>query len=221
MSNYRRHQMEKDLPDGSPNLCEFLHRHFIEAGMPVPREDIMFISKLVSSYVKTTPHGKATMLTLMNCKPRPASILNTYYRAGNIGQENQRIKATDLMEFKGWIHKGTNTVRWDAIDIDEREDASVCDSCGGRYPVDYCLAQTENIKRTGEARMEMWCNHCRYQSEDPRVRQTGDQKKCDGCEKIICEFNPKHHSLPNSNIALLPTRAVSGEPNLPPGWVMP
>ena len=222
MSTYRRTQMERDLPEASPNLCEFLWKNFVEAGMTVPREDILFIGKLISGYVKQTPQGKHTMLTLMNCAPRPASALQTYFKAGYNGQEDKKLKPSDLMEFRGWIYKGVNAVKWDSIEIDEREDANVCDNCGGRYPIDYCMKQVETIKRTGESRIEQWCNNCRVHHDDPRVRQTGDQKVCGACEKITCEFHPKHHTLNSPAIALLPQRTAAGsDVPLPPGWARP
>lgn len=223
MSNYRRSQMERELPDPSPNLCDFLWRNLGEAGIRIDPNDLKFIGKLVSAYVKTTPQGKQTMLKLLNADVVPASPLSTYFKAGHMGQEEQKIKPSDLMQFKGWVYKGTNCVRWNAIEIDDREDATMCDNCGGRFPDDYCMRRVETTKRTGEVKTEQWCNHCRYSHEDPRIRTNADQRTCVGCEKINCEFHPKHHSLTqNSNVALLPQRAASGDaPPLPPGWERP
>lgn len=221
-SNYRRTQMERDLPDASPNLCDFLWRNFGEVGMNVPKEDIIFIGKLISAYVKQTPQGKQTMLTLMNCAPKPVSTLQTYFKAGHGQREESKLKPSELMEFRGWIFKGVNSVKWDSIEVDEREDATVCDNCGGRYPIDYCMKQVETVKKTGESRFEQWCNHCRYQHEDPRIRQTGDLRSCGTCEKLVCEFHPKHHTLETPTIALLPQRAAAGsDVSLPPNWVRP
>lgn len=222
MSTYRRSQLEKDLPEASPNLCAFLWRHLSDVDMNVPQADVAFIGKLVSAYIKGTPEGKQTALKLLNCEPKPVSALQTYFRASaGSRHEDAKIKPRDLMEFKGWIYKGTNCVKWESIDIDEREDASVCDNCGGRYPVDYCMKQIESTKKTGEMRIEQWCNHCRFQTDDPRVRSTGDQRTCGACEKVTCEFHPKHHVL-DRPVALLPQRAASSnDAYLPPGWSRP
>jgi hypothetical protein len=222
MSNYRRSQMERDLPDASPNLCDYLWKNLGEADVRIDPADIKLIGKLISAYVKQTTPGKQTVLKLLNATVAPASILNTYFKAGHMGQEEQKIRPRDLMEFKGWIYKGTSTVKYEAIDIDEREDAAICDCCGGRFPEDYCLRPVESTKRTGEVKNELWCNHCRYAHEDPRIRTTGDHRTCAACEKVICEYNPKHQSITQAPMAQLPQRATSnGGPPLPPGWERP
>lgn len=214
--------MERDLPEASPNLCDFLWRNLGDAGVRIDPADLKFIGQLVSAYVKTTPQGKQTMLKLMNATVEPAGALNTYFKAGFFGKEDHKIKPRDLMTFKGWIYKGVSSVRWLGVEIDEREDAVVCDNCGGRFPEDYCMKDIETVKRTGETRTEQWCNHCRYSHDDQRTRTTGDQRTCASCEKLVCEFNPKHHTLPvRSNVAMLPQRAVSGDVPLPPGWERP
>lgn len=221
MSQYRRSQMERDLPEASPNLCDFLWKNLGEAGIRIDPNDLKFIGKLISAYVRSTPQGKQTMLKLMNASVSPASALSTYFKAGFMGQEDQKIRPRDLMQYKGWIYKGNNPLKWEAIEIDEREDATMCDNCGGRFPEDYCLSKIEVIKRTGESRTELWCNHCRYSHDDPKIRQSGDQRTCAACEKVNCEFHPKHHLLPQQPVTMLPQRAAVGAPPLPPGWERP
>jgi hypothetical protein len=192
---------------------------FGKAGRNIPPDDVKFIARLFSAFIGGTPEGMQIALSLLNIRPEPVSTLQTYFKAGQGKHEGSKLRTTDLQMVRAYIWKKTNKVRWDSIEVDEREDASVCDSCGGRYPIDYCLKSMEVVKKTGESRTEMWCNRCRYQHEDPRVRQTADQRVCHGCEKVTCEFHPKH-LLFDKPMALLPARAA-GEPQLPAGWVRP
>jgi hypothetical protein len=213
--------MEKDLPEASPRFCNFLWQEgVIRAGMNLSQQDVLFLGRLASAYFKT-PEGIQTALSYLKIKAKPASILQTYFKAGFSGQEDKRIKSTDLMRIEGWIWRGVQAVPQESVAVDEREDANVCDNCGGSYPVDYCMKQVEAPKQNGTLRVEQWCNRCRYQTEDQRIRQTGDQKRCGACEKVICEFNPKHAELLPNNVTRFPQQRMlvgGAVPPLPPGW---
>lgn len=221
--SYRRQQLERELPEASKYLCEFLWRNLQECGVNLSPQDITLIVRLVVAY-GSTPQGKHTFLHMLKALVKPASSLKTYFKAGFLNDESQKIKPSDLMEFHGWVYKKTASLRWDAIDIDEREDSVICDNCGGRFPEDYCTKTVEATKRTGELRTEVWCNHCRYQTENPRIKQTGEAKTCAECEKTICEFHPRHiaATMPGkAPVALLPQRAANDNLILPPGWEKP
>jgi hypothetical protein len=216
--NQRRQQLERDLPEHSKYLCDFLWKYLNEAGVSLPANDIAFIGKLVSAFAQTA-QGKKTLLHMLKAEPKPASTLRTYFKAGHRGDESQKIAPHDLMEFRGWIYKGTAAIRWDAIEVDEREDATMCDACGGRFPADYCTRKIDVVKRTGEVRSETWCNHCRMSSEDQRIRVTSDDRTCSGCEKVICEFHPRHVAA--TSVARVPSPQIVGGLALPPGWERP
>lgn len=223
--NYRRVEMEKKLPEASQYLCDFLKANLREAGIGAGDQDILFIGKLVSEYMLKTAPGKRTALKFLSASIKPASALKTYYRAGFFGDEAQRIPAAHLQEFRGWLYKDSLSVAFDKVEIEDKEDATVCESCGGRFPVDYCAIKLEMPKPNGTTRVEFICNHCRYHSDNPKVRDTGDQKTCAGCEKKICEFHPEHLNAPigRSVMALPPPRQHTTPVNvaLPPGWERP
>lgn len=225
--NYRRQEMEKSLPEASQFLCKYLWQHLNEAGVRIPDEDILLIGRLVSAYVRDTDYGKKTFLKLLNAEVAQPSALKTYFKSGRPHDEQHRIKYSDLVEFKGWIYKGAVAIAHSKVDVDDREDAVVCDSCAGRFPADYCTKQVEVLKASGQTREEVLCNYCRYHSENPRVRETGSASVCAACEKITCENHPRHaEPMTDQNtrhvVGLLQpgtgqNRIPEGLP-MPPGW---
>lgn len=223
--SYQRRALEATLPEESPNLCRFLYHKLLEAGVRLPDQDIVLIGKLVSAYVKQTADGKLTALKLLNAEVKPASVLKSYFRAGYLNDEAQRIKPGELKEFRGWIYKDTLAVGYSQIDMDDREDSTICDSCGGKFPADYCAQNIEVLKSNGTTRVETWCNHCRRGSENQRLRDTASEKTCLNCEKTVCEYHPKHEQVVNrqtkSIVAMLPAAQMSSGSNIPPHVPMP
>jgi hypothetical protein len=216
--SYKRQQVERGLPDASPRFCDFLWHKLGEAGMNVQQEDILFLAKLTRAYFET-PEGAQTALVYLKSEAKPVSVLRTYFKAGRERRDEWKVNATKLKEFHGYLHQEIGCVPWSAVEVDAREDADTCDSCGGRYPIDYCMTKVEVPKQTGQLVTEKWCNHCRYNHEHPKVRQTGDQRKCAGCEKIACEFHPQHPSAePQRPVALLAPARAAGDGLGPIGW---
>jgi hypothetical protein len=165
----------------------------------VNRDDVLFIGRVVSDYFTNTTNGKHTALMLLKATKAPVSALKSYYPKGHFGNENKRINPKDLTEYRGYIYRGQHAVAFDSIEIDEREDSNICDACGGKFPVYYCMQKVQVLK-TGSIRDELWCNHCRSSSESPKIRDTASPNTCMNCEKRACDFHPKNPS----NVKLLP-----------------
>lgn len=211
MKTQRRIEVEKYLPEGSQYLCQHLWNKFAEAGIQISQDDIVFISRCVSDYIKNTQNGKHTALKLLNADLNNLSPLNTYYPEGHFGDDRRKIPAKDLVEFKGYIYQQSKSIPHHCVEVDDREDSVMCDKCGGKYPFGYCATEIE-MEGPGQGFITV-CNHCKTNSENPRLRSHGDVKKCDLCPKKTCEFHPKHfHTInkPTNNvIALPPPRAIS------------
>lgn len=221
----------QDLEARLPNYSQFMRDHVWQmcqdARLDIRPNDFLLIMRMVASYFQTE-RGMRTALTLLNSDIRPASTLKSYYKEGFRGDESERIPSGDLTEYRGWLVRRNGkvyAVKYSAIDVDDREDATICDACGARVPYDYCAKSVEAMKNGGYVKTETWCNHCRYNSEQPRIRETGSVVTCSKCEKTTCEFHPRHNeglSGSTSVVAALPPGPSSGIPDnvpIPPGWV--
>ena len=206
--NNRRLELEKTLPPPSKELCQFMWQYLSESGTHIQNHDILFISRIVGAYFKTE-NGLRSLLKLLNTEARPASILKTYFKSDRPQTDESRIKATDLQEFRGFIYK--NLLAMDhtkIVDID-KEEVEICDACGGRFPADYCTKHVETFSNSGHSRIETRCNHCRYNSELPRVRETGSRQVCLTCEKTACDYHPRNERLMQpAQLALPPAQRI-------------
>lgn len=224
-----RQDLERNLPEASAFMRDYVWQLCLEAGIRLNPQDFVLIMRMVHAYFKTE-RGPQTALHTLHCAPVPASPLKSYFKAGFLNDPSEKIPASNLWEFKGWLLKRGDRIypmKHDTIEMDDREDSTVCDACGGRFPADYCAKNLEVMKSNGVQRVEMWCNHCRQSSEQPRIRETGSLRTCQECPKLICEFHPKHNALLSprpSVVALLPAAAAVGGTNIPanvpipPGW---
>lgn len=181
--------------------------------------------KLVYDYLRQPP-GLRTLLThLLLAEPKPASPLKSYYKAGFFGDSTQKIKPEDLYEFRGYLYKTPQgewrPIKFDQVEIDDREDSVICEACGGKFPAGYCGKPVEVMRNGSPPRVETWCNHCRQNSEDPVVRATGTLDGCIKCEKVICEFHPKHGVSPAARGVVVPLLQAAGGSNIPPNIPLP
>lgn len=207
-------------PEELRPLAEYIHQKHREAGVDLNREQVFFLMKMFMSFVKETPVGKHVVLWMLNIAAKPVSILKTYFKNGYDRADENRIRSTDLMEYSGYIYKGVASIAYSKVDVMDKEEAHMCDSCGGRFPADYCIRQAEVLKQSGHTRIETLCNHCRYHSENPKIRDTGSARICAGCEKTACEFHPNHVEAPPILLPP-PPREFDRIPDnmpIPPGW---
>lgn len=221
--NVRRIELEKSLPPPPKDLGEFLWRAKNDCQLNINDQDLVFMVRLMGDYLRS-PGGRQLMLKALNSEVKPASSLHSYFKAGFLNDETQRIQPSDLVHYSGWIYKQQFGCPQSAIEVDEREDSVICDSCGGKFPGNYCTRNVEVLKNTGRTILETWCNHCRSNSENPRVRESGSPNTCGNCEKKECDFHPKHVET----FMNMPTRSpIAGllppaqSMILPPGWENP
>lgn len=218
----RRQQMERNLPEESKLFCQYLYQNLVQADIGLPDQDIRLIGKIFTSFIKDTAAGKRTALHLLRADLKPASVLKTYFKAGRDHSDENRIRSSDLQVYEGIIYKGVAGIPLNQVDVVEKEETRVCDSCGGWFPVDYCTRSVEVLKQTGQSRIEIRCNHCRAYSEDPKIRETGSLGTCGACEKLECEFHPRYvERTSRPVVALLPAAGEGRIPahvSIPPGW---
>lgn len=217
--NNRRQELERTLPEASSYMCQDIWTDLAASGLThISKNDLVFIGRLTVRYLRS-PQGVRTILRLLGLEPKPASILKTFFKAGRIQDDFSRIKSTDLQEIHGYIYKNSGVVPAARVDVVEKEETNVCDACGGWFPMDYCIKTVEILQPNGHSKMDNICNYCRYHSDQPRVRESGNSQHCMACEKITCDHHPKH-SAPMVPIALLPAAGERAMPNvqMPQAW---
>jgi len=215
--NGRRIELEKTLPGASKDFCDFVYGNLMEAGGRLSIEDMKLIGRLATAFFKTEA-GLRVLFKLLGVEPKPASILKTYFKAGQGRHDSVRIKANELHELQCWIYKNKLVVPNEKIEVTDQEETETCASCGGRFPADYCTKQVELFDKSGHSRMDFVCNYCRAHSDQPRIRETGSGQRCMSCEKITCDYHPRHSELarPGSVVALLPAAQAERQmPNVP------
>lgn len=191
MATQQQMEMERRLPDASPNLCRFVWDHLHRAGISIDPQTIRFIGKIISEYVKNTEDGKNTVFKLLGTEFSPGSPTQTYYQAGRVGDETAKIQYTDLMEYHGWVYKKVITVAHSAVAVIDRSDKVGCEDCGILGPRDYCIQRVLTRTPGGRENLEDVCNHCRTFNTDPRVRDTACKSNCENCPVTGCEHYPK------------------------------
>jgi hypothetical protein len=189
---FRRRELEQTLPEANQQLCQYLWQLCNEAGAQISNSDLLFVGRIVADFLKNTENGKHMALTAVGADVRPASILKSYFQSGYLGDDTKKIDPRDLKEYRGFVYKGKYGVPYHQVDIDDREDADACDSCGMRFPVGYCLKPIEVKRADGKGAVESRCNHCRLSSEHQNVRDSASSKTCTFCEKRKCEFHPNY-----------------------------
>jgi hypothetical protein len=191
VTTQRRRELDQTLPEASQYLCKYLWQMCQEGGVQISTQDLLFLGRSVTDYIRNTEQGKFTVFKILKTDFKPASNLKSYFQEGYLGDDARKINPQDLLEYHGYIFKRQHAIPYHSVDVDDREDNDVCDSCGTRTPVGYCLKPVEVLAKDGRFKVENRCNHCRFNSEQTSVRATGSSKTCDLCEKTTCEFHPK------------------------------
>lgn len=189
--NYQRRVMEATLPETSQYLCRHLWKKLHEAGISnIPAQDIEFIGRLVSDYFRNTAEGKITALKLLNAQVAGADYRNAYFPDGKAHDAANRIPHEDLMEYRGWIYKGSHSIPYNSVDVDQNGNLEACESTGILGPRDYCVKVVKVRGSGGRESLQSMSNYARLLSEDVDVRDTASMSKCERCFVKDCAYYP-------------------------------
>lgn len=185
--NYKRQQMEAQLPPPSQLLCSHLWSRMEEAGVRLDKNDIVLISRIVCDYIKNTRDGKATALKLLGATVKPADPRHAYYP---FGSNPKPLPPSELKQFAGWIFQDTYAIPYDDIEIEKGGGLESCESTGIKGPRDYCVKTVKDYGANGEVLVTL-SNYARMMSERPAVRDTANPKVCEACPLRNCPYHPK------------------------------
>jgi len=97
-------------------------------------------------------------------------------------QAIRSVKSEDVYFLRGAVIEG-RTVPFSQVSSSRKENES-CDCCGINS---HC---TKDIRDPSLDRMERLCNNCMIKHEHPKVRDEGDQSRCENCTVLTCPNNP-------------------------------
>lgn len=194
--NSRWISLERELPSASPKFCAHLWNGLVAAGLRPDADEVKLIGQLVSHYIRDTQDGKETVFALLKTQVSSMSPLKTYFQSGHEGDQQYRIPATDLVEYRGYLHKRVKGVPHDMVSVIHKEELDGCDDCGALVPSDFCAKLVKTTQANGKEHLQTVCNHCRAFSQDNRVRDEASKRVCVECPKLGCQHHPKVRQMP-------------------------
>lgn len=196
--NNKRQALEGKLPPPSQLLCSHLWNRLGEAGVSIPKDDIVLIARILSDYILNTKDGKITALKLLNASARRPEIRNAYHP---FSDPNKSIDAKDLLYYHGWIYKETLGLKFEQIEVEKGGGLEACEATGILGPRNYCVQVVKTYGAGGRENLASLSNHARLYHDDPRVRDTASYDKCMRCPVESCEYHPNRNSR---QLALVP-----------------
>lgn len=186
--------MERKLPPPSPLLCSHLWNKLNEAGMHLPKEDILFLAQIFGDYVQNTADGKKTALRLLNATVKPADPRNAYFPQGRPDQIISKIPNKDLISYAGWIYKGSVGLDLDQVEVERGGNLEACEDTGIMGPADYCVKVVKHTSSSGRETLTSLSNYARMHSQDPQIRDTASSQVCERCPLKTCAYHPQRES---------------------------
>jgi len=188
MSLYQRQQLEKTLPKASEPCVRHVNQVCIQAGVQINAPDYAIIHRAFIDYLLNTAEGKTTMLKILGAEVTPATYEKQYYPEGYFGMDTHRLEHTKLVEYMGWIYQG-KSVAHNRVEVREQPNLLECEGCHGKFPKSYCAILVKTY-HTGRERVEQFCNHCRMNNDDIRIRGEASGKTCSTCTYKSCPYHP-------------------------------